>query len=329
MTHKPQVNVLGSIVVNKQPATLFLGQGLVHQRISSFGSVVKDCKAEHLPQAGRFLRVGTLSGYRKEENEKVRDEGEGTFELTLDFANGCNVSREWLSSVTMGLWPGPFGGGSYNGNNNGYITTVETPLTLGSLSMVESSADIQAHGEMVRVSGHFTLSFEGADAFIFCLTENMEDGSVIDHPEYNSKWAIKPPRLLEFGYRMANEINLKLSQREGLAKETIGPLVGPGFEPPPRSALGGAVRSGISIFKVDYRERTIKVKGQSDDVLEAVHKAITQSAFTKPPIFSSEKEVRFIFRPLVQVKEGYYLFPNYCEPLLIPAEPFLDLITLS
>jgi hypothetical protein len=45
------------------------------------------------------IRVGTLWGFREEENELLKDQGEGEFEFKIQFPRLTEVSNEWIAEV--------------------------------------------------------------------------------------------------------------------------------------------------------------------------------------------------------------------------------------
>lgn len=225
--------VINSIHVKTGPAELFPLQGLPSQRPLEFGDLRKDCMLEHVPDVGRFLRIGTISDYRKTENQFIRDEDEGKFNFALKFLDGPVLSSRWLERATFGLWRGGAASHHYSGIGNGHVQIVTSDLTTGVLTMTEDNARSFQSGENFTMTGSLELEYESADAFVFCVTESVNKSSVIESEDYNGRWYIPNRNIVEFGMSLAAEISKKVSNGEGISKDTLGPLNMPGFPFPP------------------------------------------------------------------------------------------------
>jgi hypothetical protein len=105
----------------------------------SFGNLYKHCKSIHLPKVGGFVRLGTLSEYRSNENTFVNDAEEGIFHVSVCFPDVISVSKDWLRSVSIDT--SPLATGTYR--NNVRIQVFMGSLTAGSVFSIDSGSVAQ------------------------------------------------------------------------------------------------------------------------------------------------------------------------------------------
>lgn len=286
-----------------------------------FGTLYKHCKGIHLPQAGAAIRLGTISEYRRIENDAVRDKHEGTFRISLNFPRQTRVGIINLRRATLDT--SPLGAGTHD--NNLRVVTFNGDYTTGCVYSTDSVTIEKRTEEDIYLSGTVNIFAEGADAYVLCLSRSNTPGSVIRDPEYNAIWSIRPGCVLGFVRDLSAHLHTFLSEGDYFSGETIGPFHAPGFSPPPQSEyLGFGISS--EIWQIIYRDRTIEVKTDiTEEIIRDIHQSLDNSAIIKPLSFSHEEEVRVLFRPvLVDKRDGKrYLFPNYLKPALVPFEPFL------
>ncbi len=293
-----------------------------------FDRLYKHCESRFLPEAGRKLRIGTLSDYRTHENEKVRDIAEGKFFHTLRFDGSRLIRKSWLSDICFGV-PGISITGIGEARNN-----VAGGIFVGSevIGVVQTTDDIRTiefTADAVRLEGSLNIEFEGCDAFVFCISTKREHGSVINDDDYDACWSISADDLGEFQRRMAISL---ISKAEGIKEETIGPVVSPPFDP--FRMLGDpspSLRLHPSFSKIIYRSKSALISEGTEVSREEIKNLLDCSARTKPLEFESESEYRFIFQPSLVSSDGQRMvpLPNYCEARLIDCEPFLDLIRIE
>lgn len=119
------------------------------------------------------IRIGTLYGFRAEENEKLRDEGEGEFELNIKFPKLTAVSKNWISEV------GFDGGGS---------------ATIDHLQF--RNGEVILSGASLKGSAH--------NCWIYCMTAKSH-GSVGSISEaHNSSWVLPAKNVQAFGGHIMN-----------------------------------------------------------------------------------------------------------------------------
>lgn len=292
-----------------------------------YGLLCKHCKDAHLPRAGSNFRLGTLSEYRAQENRYIRDAEEGIFRATISFPTTTEITTDWLDRVCFGTFA--IREGSFERN---VITSVFVgQKTIGPIYSTDNVTIANLRGRKALLSGNIDLHFEAADAFLLCLSTGAEIGSVITDPEYNAVWNILQGNVWEFSKRVACEILGRLASGDFLLPETVGLFTGPGFSRPPAPTADGRFVQGVvfDIADVTYRSRQIEVLEQSEQVVEEVFSLLDQSSTIKPLDFSSEREVRIIFRPaVIDSASGLrYFFPNYLCPILLPTNNLLELVS--
>ena len=132
----------------------------------------KFCPPEYDVTKGcNTLRIGTLWGFRDEENEHLRDKGEGEFEFKIRFPALTPVSNEWISEFNYG------DGGSV------HIENME--VNTGTVSI-----------ESVTMKG------SAQNCWVFCISmSDSAAGSV--SKVHGSKWKIPSEKVQEFGNFLA------------------------------------------------------------------------------------------------------------------------------
>lgn len=314
-----------TILLSPQPGLPRVGNAS-KSAFEKFGTLYKHCKAVHLPQPGQLMRLGTLSEYRRIENNAVRDEHEGTFRVSLAFPDRTPVAIDMIRRATLDT--SPLGAGSS-------INNLRTNVFYGwnTIGSVYSTDNVQiergAEGE-IWITGTVDMHFEGADAYVLCLSTSEEVGSVILDAGYDSTWSIKQGSVLEFAEKLRSGLHsiLMNNASQCFMRETIGPMNAPGFSPPPTNEHMAHTVS-VEIWDVMYDDRRIDVSSQiTGQTVSDVHARLDRSAAIKPTSFSNEREVRLLLRPLaIDRRSGKrYLFPNHLTPVFLPVEPLLSFI---
>lgn len=130
-------------------------------KLFGFGALeyTKFCDPKYNIKSGcNTVRLGTLYGYRTIENEKLRDEGEGTFSYSLEFPYYVAPSPQWLSAFEV------------EGEGVGKI------------------GDMRVNNGRVEVKS-VSLSGSTHNCWIYCISKNSESaGSVTDTHE--DRWTI-------------------------------------------------------------------------------------------------------------------------------------------
>lgn len=120
------------------------------------------------------IRIGTLWGFREEENELLRDKGEGEFEFRIQFPKLTPVSNEWISEIGM------------DASGSAYIE------------------EMQSDGGAISIKGA-TLKGSSHNCWIFCVSMGGDAvGNVSEAHE--SQWTIPGDKVQEFGNFLATSI---------------------------------------------------------------------------------------------------------------------------
>jgi hypothetical protein len=138
-----------------------------------FPHLAKFCDPKYNIKTGcNTIRLGTLYGYRAIEDEKLRDDGEGTFSYSLEFPDFIAPSPEWLSAFEVE------GGGT---------------ATIGDMRVVDGRMEVK----------NVSLSGSTHNCWIFCMSQSTESaGSVTDTHE--DKWTLPVEKLEDFANYIAN-----------------------------------------------------------------------------------------------------------------------------
>ena len=133
----------------------------------------KFCPPEYDITTGcNTLRVGTLWGFRSEENDHLRDEGEGTFEYRIAFPKPTHVSRDWISEFEV--------------EDSGKAHIEHLSFNNGSVSTTG-----------------ITLSGSSHNCWIFCVSTSGNAAGNISTTHEN-KWKIPAEKVQEFGSLLAS-----------------------------------------------------------------------------------------------------------------------------
>lgn len=112
------------------------------------------------------IRLGTLYGYRTIEDEKLRDDGEGTFSYSLEFPDFVAASPEWLSAFEVE------GGGIGK---------------FGDVRVVNGRMEVKS----------VSLSGSTHNGWIFCMSKSTgKAGGVTD--THQDKWTIPADKVMGF-----------------------------------------------------------------------------------------------------------------------------------
>lgn len=141
--------------------------------------LAKFCPAKfNIKKGCNTVRFGTLFDYRSEENEKLRDEGEGTFSYSIDFPEITKVSPEWLAAFDL--------------ENEGHCVIRDMKSGDGGISVKSISLKGSSH-----------------NCWIYCMSASTESaGNITD--THQDKWLLPQEKLSDFarflGTLLWNEI---------------------------------------------------------------------------------------------------------------------------
>lgn len=147
--------------------------------------LIKYCDEKYNIKKGcNTIRVGTLFGFRTEENEKLRDEGEGEFEIKISFPELTEISPDWGAEIGT------------HGPGDAYID-----------KLVYQNGKIKIRGA--------TVSGSSENCWIYCFSTKGDGvaGSITE--THNSKWKIAIGSVDNFVKYLA-ELLLDSIEREDL-----------------------------------------------------------------------------------------------------------------
>ncbi|WP_152416360.1 hypothetical protein [Pseudomonas sp. PAMC 26793] len=168
----------------KSPTDLSYGR---NEFMKLFGFSAPDyakfCDPKYNIKSGcNTVRLGTLYGYRTIENEKLRDEGEGTFSYSLNFPDYVAPSPQWLSAFEVE------GGGV---------------AEIGDIRIVNGRVEVKS----------VSLSGSTHNCWIYCISKSSESaGSVTDTHE--DKWTIAAEKLAAFANHLGAILWSELTVRD-------------------------------------------------------------------------------------------------------------------
>lgn len=141
----------------------------------SSAPLTKFCPPEFNIRKGcNTIRLGTLYDFRAEEDEKLRDVGEGTFSYSIDFPELTKVSSEWISAFELE------GGGQ------------------------AQISEMKVGPDGIMIKG-MSLSGSCHNCWIYCLSKNSESaGNITD--THQDKWFLPVERLESFASYLVAEI---------------------------------------------------------------------------------------------------------------------------
>lgn len=239
----------------------------------------KSCKSKYNIENGcKTLRVGTLYGYRKEENPDIRDEGEGSYHFMLDIQKAASVSLDVAETFTSGM----IGFGAKNARHfRGSFS--------GRMNLMHI---IKADSKQVTFGrSNILIERNSPNQYVFCMSLTNGAPPVVSG-EYDSYWAIAEESAEKFAIGAAQALLEAVKER-------------------PSSVVGLEGKNLDSIFilyrhdTVKYLARHIMVSDFAGHTVDNFVEKMDNMAFTKPEKFSHEIEYRFSF----EVTNGVNFYP--------------------
>ena len=291
-------------------------------------SVFKHCKTDHLPKTGRLFRIGTLSQFRVIEDDAVRDEMEGKFNVEIVFKHPVCAEAAYLSDLTCGSTSITLSKDIAYANNNIGSSVFLGRRTVGEVLSFNERIHVKPMGtSKIKVQGQVSLSFEAADAYVFCLTESPEEGSLIYGSSYDARYGIPVTNLINFLNLMSEAVFQELTKGDWMSKEEfVGTASLPAFSAPASRMNSLSICVIPTVHRVTYIEKAYMVDDANPLHVQNVSKLFDHADITKPARFSIEQEVRLIFRPVLTDGEDIYMIPYKLKPIFVPCEPCLKLL---
>lgn len=313
------------IEIPLHPPSLSLANTVSLDDRGAVQDLYKHCPSKFYPSTGKSLRLGTLSEYRVIENDAVRDEYEGLFNIDLVFDGTKQFEIDWLIRTSFGTWKPSMNDGSYFRNLSQRV--LSTPRAVGVVYSTDDLTIERNYSGSIRPTGSIFLHYECADAYVFCMSENQETGSVIYDDSYDTFWKLPRTNLDKFCESVSRLLISHFQSDFKQEVDTIGPFQGAPFGLPSAFPRKLALSVVYSVQVVQYQDKKIQLCEQSQKVLDEVVSMIDRSDYIKEPRFSPEREVRVVFRPCLASDQEFFLFPNRLTPCLLPCENVLEYIS--
>ncbi len=218
--------------------------------------LIKYCDEKYNVQSGcDTIRLGTLYGYRKEEDESLRDVGEGAFQFSLNFGKPLFLSNEWIAELNL---------------------DVSNEANFGKLRFVDGGIE----------TDKAIFSGSAANMWIFCVStkETEPAGSVSE--THNSHWKIDGDRFEDFAVYLRNLLRKSI---------TVSDLSKTALSNSSFLDLREGMSVKYEVRKVKYVDRELVVADHSLVSIEALKDLRSGIPFIKPKAFEGESEVRIGF----------------------------------
>lgn len=247
--------------------------------------IVKYCNQEHNAHRGAKLLVGNLEKYRDIENAELADSGEGTFQFTIEFLEGAELSAEWANL----LFQGAIGFGEVR-------------------NAIRVPGGVTVHAEDLRIErvladrvifehAKAQIQYSSPNAFVFCTSMSEGDPlSTCPFRGYDDYWNVGADQasLNQFGSRVGGAIlqqaaldyidvkltSVRLSDMKNMTLD---------------------VRHG----PVKYVDRKLVITKDTPQDADHILNTYFDVPFCKPKSYSPEKEYRFVFT----LHDGNRIYP--------------------
>jgi hypothetical protein len=228
--------------------------------------LTKFCETKHHPRSWPTLKLGSLSYYQTIEQEYLRDEGEGLYELNVTVKNPSRLSRDVAAAIS----------------GKGIGTGGRTPLLPGQHFTKSAIINMRSNsdGTVNMWDSEFDTTFRFPDSLVFCMS--IDDLPAKFVKEYDDHWSIDK------------------KHAERLQKAIIDALC----EMPACRVLETDVELKIDSLgltlecrgdRMVYRKRSHTVDAAMFNTVEEIKEFYFQIPFIKPPTFVDESEFRFLF----------------------------------
>lgn len=293
----------------------------------AFRTLYKHCKAKHVPEKGRFLRIGTLSDFRRQENKFVQDKDEGSFSVNLNFDGKVRVSKEWFQSVTfraslLELFGFPAGGRFSNNTSFKQFKGIRTTGIITGGESVNILEDQQSH---LVLEGTIGIRLVLHDAHVFCLSSTSEIGSVILDSEYTHVWSVDRKNVKEFVDRLVELVGEAFT-RENLITDIPTGGIHHNTAIPLHLREKSKFVNDFVMSNVHYMEKDIKVRSEGDIMLPQLYSILDNADRIKPLRFCSEAEERLVVRSGWDVEGTFFPIANELRPIFVSCDSLLDLM---
>jgi hypothetical protein len=240
--------------------------------------IVKYCHEEHNCLKGSKLLIGNTYKYRSIENDELRDDGEGTFDFSIEILEGATLPTQWANLIFQGIIA--FGNAPpirFPGRFDAHIESVEI--------------DAVRENDIVFKHAKANIKFSDLNKFVFC-TSSVELDPMAERPfqQYNDFWVVgqSQDQLDNFAGRIASALlhqmkfqNLKMQLTDKRVADFKNLVI------------------NVEHRKVEYVERNLVINKELIGNFDAIIRTYLSSSFVKTKNFSREREYRFVFSPII------------------------------
>lgn len=257
--------------------------GFVSYPVNWSTVLVKFCRSEHnVLSNGARLRIGTLQEFRDTENQSLKDEGEGTFRVVINFAQPTWIGFDWFRAVAkIGYEEGP----------------PKIPYVEGTVVSELQLLEVDRPRRRVLVVGSVLIYEVDSNAMVLCLSTQVRGTLTNPFDEYDSAWAIRPEHRGFFFSHLRKLLESKVRKEDWF-------------------------QEGIGFFSksspVGYGQRYFAATNEQDVPIDFIRYVAENCDLIKPIQFFTENEYRFILRltgmPTVVSEQ---IFPRFVEGLTL------------
>ncbi|TBN41964.1 hypothetical protein EYE42_06075 [Paracoccus subflavus] len=280
----------------------------------------KYCSQEHLPHISNNIRLGTLSDYRKIDDNLRADPQEGMLEVILNFDN-ANVSKEWYADLLkIGVNKRDVDylrlGNTGAQYKTSYYVDIDSQSYLISVQTSEKFSITASQGGRFSIIGTITIGFQQTDGLIFSMSTAAE---VPTFKEGNdSLWSIPQHGMQTFAEYL-RDVMQKFHNGFSVPERRL--RVPPNFNQLQREAaehgnfdMKFLVRHG----PVNYLSPFVVIKTEADFNRTHLEDIIEQYPFTKRRRFAFEREYRISLKETLIFPDGSTrAYPGEFRPMVI------------
>lgn len=257
----------------------------------------KFCEEKYVLPNSPTIRVGTLYGYRKAE-EKIRDDGEGSFEYVVNISRPKRVTSFEFSLLTGGainIYP-----------NFGFRIHGLSRFICDELIMGPTDNGLQ---EILYYRGRVRMDVPNALVFSMSLGE-VGMKSPFAGSNYDGRWCLPKKLSSNVGWAISRSLadNLNTKDFHGLQGKPI--YVG---EPPKFIFSHGEVKYSDRVISISEADRL-----DEDFFLDLYQKI----PFLKPVSYQGEREYRFVFK----CELGGVVYPPKSDGIVIDSSGLKKLL---
>ena len=261
--------------------------------------IVKYCNQEHNAHNGAKLLIGNLEKYKDIENAELADAGEGTFQFTIEFLEGAELSAEWADWLFQGLF-------DFTNSHNAIRLPGRVALHTEYLQIKKVLPD-----RVIFDHAKAQIKYSSPNAFMFCTSMSGGDPlSTCPFKGYDDYWNVGDDQvsLKQFARRIGDAIlqQAPLDYIDAMLSDI-------------RLAEMKNMDLDIRYGPVKYVDRDLIITKDTHQDVGQIIRTYLDVPFCKPISYSAEKEYRFVFT----LNDGNRIFPVKKKDL------FLDLNLLT